>query len=69
MLASGIAILLLCGELYWELANFVEEFGGIHWSWGLVERYPHWFVLVAFGLWLVTAASLAFIRERRRNSN
>ena len=69
MLVSGIAILLFCAQLYRELHNFVEEFGGIQWGWWLVERYHIWFSLVAVGLWFVLAASLAFARERRSNSN
>jgi hypothetical protein len=61
----GLLLVVRFVVAFIEFATIMERFGGIPYSWGLLQNNLGWVIQLAVGLALIAVAAFFLLRQRR----
>ncbi|HMC92741.1 MAG TPA: hypothetical protein VKI45_09800 [Allosphingosinicella sp.] len=62
---GGLALLALVAAMLMDMARVMAPFGGIPWSWDLLEQNPGWAAFALAGVVLLLAGCVLLVRRPR----
>lgn len=60
---SGFALLAVMAAMLMDVARVMDRFGGVPWSWALLEQNPGWAAAALAGLLLLLGGCVLLLRR------